>query len=68
MRRLIHKKQLNVITSVEFSYKDVTVTQEGALVVLDKDEILEIARLIENERMDNEIMEMREETWRQRRN
>ena len=59
MKRIIHKKQLNVITSVEFSYKDVTVMQDGSLVVLDKDEILQIARLIENERMDNEFMEMR---------
>ena len=67
MKRLIHKKQLNVITSVEFSYKDVTVLQEGALVVLDKDEILEIARLIENERIDNEIEEMRRITWNSKR-
>jgi hypothetical protein len=56
MKRLIHKKQLNVITSVEFSYNDVTVTQDGALVVLDKDEILEIANLIVNERHDLEVM------------
>jgi hypothetical protein len=63
MKRLIHKKQLNIITSVEFSYKDVTILQEGALVVVDKDEILQIARLIENERMDNKIMEMRRKPW-----
>jgi hypothetical protein len=56
MKRLIHKKQLNVITSVEFSYNDVTVTQDGALVVLDKDEILEIAQLIVNERKDLEAL------------
>lgn len=63
MKRIIHKKQLNVITSVEFSYKDVSVMQEGSLVVLDKDEILEIARLIENERKDNEYWEMRRSGW-----
>jgi hypothetical protein len=57
MKRLIHRKKLNVITSVEFSYKDVTVLQEGSLVVLDKDEILEIAQLIVNERQDLEYME-----------
>jgi hypothetical protein len=56
MKRLIHRKQLNKITSVEFSYNDVTITQDGALVVLDKDEILEIANLIVNERHDLEVM------------
>lgn len=60
MRRLIHKKQLDAITSVEFSYKDVSIWQEGALVVLTKDEVLEIAQLIANERKDLEIME----SWR----
>lgn len=60
MKRLIHKKQLDAITSVEFSYKDVSIWQEGALVVLTKDEVLEIAQLIENERKDLEIMD----SWR----
>jgi hypothetical protein len=59
MKRLIHKKQLNVITSVEFSYKDVTVLQEGSLVVLEKDEIIELARMIENEKHDLEFYKRR---------
>jgi hypothetical protein len=57
MKRLIHKKQLDVITSVEFSYKDVTITQDGALVVVDKEHILELARLIDWERHDNEFFD-----------
>lgn len=56
MKRLIHKKQLDVITSVEFHRKDVTIVQDGALVVLDKDQWLEIAQLIVNEQKDLEIM------------
>jgi hypothetical protein len=59
MKRLIHKKQLNIITSVEFSYKDVTILQEGSLVVLEKDEIIELARMIENERYDLEFYKRR---------
>ena len=57
MKRLIHKKQLDKITSVEFSYNDVSIWQEGALVVLTKDEVLELAQLISNERRDLEVME-----------
>ncbi len=57
MKRLIHRKQLNKITSVDFSYNDVTITQDGALVVLDKEEILELALLISNELKDLKIME-----------
>jgi hypothetical protein len=60
VKRLIHKKQLDVITSVEFHRKDVTIVQDGSLVVLDKDQWLEIAQLIVNERKDLEIME----NWR----
>jgi hypothetical protein len=56
-KRLIHKKQLNKITFVKFSYEDVSIEQDGAIVVLDKDEIIEIARLIENERHDLEYYE-----------
>lgn len=63
MKRLIHKKQLDVITSVEFSYKDVTILQDGSLVVLDKDQWLEIAQLIVNERKDLEIMESRRKEY-----
>jgi hypothetical protein len=57
MKRLIHKKKLDTITSVEFSYKDVTIYQDGSLVVLDKEQILEIARLIDWERHDHEFYE-----------
>lgn len=57
MKRLIHGKQLDKITKVEFSYKDITIMQDGALVVIDKDQILELARLIEWERHDLEFYE-----------
>ena len=59
MKRLIHKKQLDPITSVEFSYKDVSIWQDGSLVVLTKDEVIEIAKLIEWERHDLELLENR---------
>lgn len=59
MKRLIHKKQINRITQVEFSYNDITVIQDGSLVVLDKDEIIELARIINNERHDLEFYERR---------
>jgi hypothetical protein len=59
MKRLIHAKKLNKITKVLFSYNDVSVEQDGHVVVLDKDEIIEIARLIENERHDLEYYEKR---------
>jgi len=55
--RRIHNKQLDKITKVEFSYKDVTIYQDGDLVVIDKDQILELAQLIQNERNDNEFYE-----------
>jgi hypothetical protein len=55
MKRLIHKKKIDTITTVEFSYKDITIYQDGALVVLDKDHILELARLIDWERHDHEF-------------
>jgi|RhiMethySRZTD1v2_1073278.scaffolds.fasta_scaffold993482_2 hypothetical protein len=51
-KRLIHRKRLNKITAVEFHENDVSIIQEETLVVLDKEEILELARLIENERRD----------------
>lgn len=68
MKRLIHKKQLDVITSVEFSYKDVTIMQDGSLVVLDKDQWLEIAQLIVNEKIDLEFYEQRREEYENRSN
>ena len=55
--RMIHNKQLDKITKVEFSYKDVTIYQDGDLVVIDKDQILELAQLIQNERNDKEFYE-----------
>ena len=56
-KRIIHNKQLDKITKVEFSYKDVTIYQDGDLVVIDKDQILELAQLIQNERNDREFYE-----------
>ena len=56
-QKIIHAKQLDSITKVEFSYEDITVYQEGALVVLTKDEILELAQLIQAERHDQEYYE-----------
>ena len=54
---MIHAKQLDKITKVEFSYKDVTIYQDGDLVVVDKDQILELAQFIQNERNDQEFYE-----------
>jgi hypothetical protein len=59
IRKIIHAKRLNKITHVKFSYNDVSVEQDGDLVVLDKDEILELAQLIINERKDHEFYENR---------
>jgi hypothetical protein len=53
-KRLIHAKALNRLTQVKFSYNDVSIEQDGDLVVLDKDEILELAQIITNERKDLE--------------
>lgn len=58
-KRLIHAKKLNKLTSVKFSYNDVSIEQDGDLVVLDKDEILELAQLIVNERKDQEFYQQR---------
>jgi hypothetical protein len=55
--RTIHAKQLDSLTSVLFSYKDVSIMQENALVVLDKEQILELARIIQNEKYDQEFYE-----------
>jgi hypothetical protein len=57
VRRLIHKKQINKITQVAFSYNDVVISQDGEMVVLDKAEILELAQLIKNEIWDKEFYE-----------
>jgi hypothetical protein len=59
IRRIVHAKRLNKITQVKFSYNDVSIEQDGDLVVLDKDEILELAQLIVNERKDHEFYESR---------
>ncbi len=58
-KRLIHKKQIDAITSIEFSYNDVSIWQDGALVVLTKEEVLKIAKLIEWERHDTEFYKKR---------
>lgn len=54
-RRMIHAKQLDKITKVDFSYNDVTIYQDGALVVLDKKQILTLAELICAEEHDDEF-------------
>ena len=51
-QKIIHAKQLDSITKVEFSYKDITIYQEGALVVITKEEVLELAQLIQAEKHD----------------
>lgn len=63
IRKLIHAKRLNKITQVKFSYNDVSIEQDGDLVVLDKDEILELAQLIFNERQDEEFYESRRKLY-----
>jgi hypothetical protein len=60
-KRLIHKKTINKITTAEFSYEDVSIWQEGALVLLTKLEIVELAQLIVNEEKDLEFFERKEE-------
>ena len=59
--RLIHKKTINKITHAEFSYEDVSIWQEGSLVLLTKLEIVELAQLIVNEEKDLEFFERKEE-------
>lgn len=56
-QKIIHAKQLDSITKVEFSYKDITIYQEGALVVITKEEVLELAQLIQAEKHDQEFYE-----------
>jgi len=60
-KRLIHKKTINKITHAEFSYEDVSIWQEGSLVLLTKLEIVELAQLIVNEEKDLEFFERKEE-------
>jgi hypothetical protein len=60
-KRLIHKKTINKITTAEFSYEDVSIWQEGSLVLLTKLEIVELAQLIVNEEKDLEFFERKEE-------
>lgn len=56
-QRIIHAKQLDSITKVEFSYKDITIYQENALVLLTKDQIIELATLILAEEHDQKYYE-----------
>jgi hypothetical protein len=53
--RVIHNKRINEGTQAFFSYEDVTITQDGSLVVLEKSEILDLARIIQNEINDREF-------------
>lgn len=63
-RRLIHKKTINKITTAEFSYEDVSLWQEGALVLLTKQEIVELAQIIVNEELDlNYLEKTGEKKW-----
>lgn len=59
MQRLIHKKQLNNITAVEFTEKEIIIHQEADYVILYKDELLKIAQLLENEKRDQEFYKNR---------
>jgi hypothetical protein len=56
-RRLIHKKRINKITEAEFSYEDVSIWQDGALVLLTKVENVELAQIIVNEEQDLNYLE-----------
>jgi hypothetical protein len=56
-RRLIHNKTINKITKAEFSYEDVSIWQDGALVLLTKEEIVELAQIIVNEELDLNYLE-----------
>lgn len=53
--KLIQKKRLNKITMVEFYEKDLAFRQENDYIILDKTEILELARMIQNESRDLEF-------------
>jgi hypothetical protein len=66
MKKLIHKKQINRMTSATFSYNDVVIVQEGEMVILEKDEILELAQLIQNERHDLEFFKKQGELKNER--
>jgi hypothetical protein len=57
MKRIIHAKRLDKLTKVEFHIDDITIIQEGAIVVLYKEQILELARIITNEKFENEFYE-----------
>lgn len=67
IRKLIHAKKLNKITQAKFSYNDVSIEQDGHLVVLDKEEILELAQLIVNEIKDKEWYENRRKSYAENR-
>jgi hypothetical protein len=60
-KRLIHKKTINKITHAEFSYDDVSIWQEGSLVLLTKLEIVELAKLIVDEEKQLQSFERNEE-------
>jgi hypothetical protein len=61
-KRLIHKKIINKITHAEFSYEDVSIWQEGSLVLLTKLEIVELAQMILKEEKDLEFLDRKEES------
>lgn len=41
------KIKLDKITTVEFSHKDISIWQDGSLVVLDNEQVLELAKEIQ---------------------
>lgn len=51
------KKQLNKITMVEFYEKDIAVRQENDYIILDKSEILQLARIIREEQPDLKFLD-----------
>ncbi len=41
------KWQLDKLTRIEFSKKDISIWQDGSLVILDKEQVFELVELIE---------------------
>jgi hypothetical protein len=50
---LVRKIKLDKITTAEISYKDISIWQDGSLVILDKEQILELAQIIQKGEMAN---------------
>lgn len=57
---MIQAKQINNVTKARFSEVDVCIYQDGDMVILYKDEILELAKLIQNEKIDQAYYKRRD--------